>query len=151
MNNLVDFGNIIGCFHIWWSNFTCPIGQVNLNTLIFYLPRASGQVLVLSPDVVRCHGSHECWFMHRQFHSWQHSLRITLKSTTAVVPMRSGDAWTMKSWQRSKWHLGFNSVSCTQSAPSQLCGEHSGQTPHHRAHTCQLKWPVTFPSYRVPI
>ena len=36
--------------------FTCPIGQVNLNTLIFYLPnmefylpRANGQVLVSSP------------------------------------------------------------------------------------------------------
>ena len=62
--------------------------------------------------VVRCHESHECWFTHRQFHSqihsrW-HSLRITLKSTT-LVHMRSGYAWTMKSWQRSEWR-GFNSV-----------------------------------------
>ena len=63
--------------------------------------------------VVRCHGSHECWFTHRQFHSQfhsrRHSLRITLKSTT-LVHMRSGYAWTMKSWQRSEWRLGFHSV-----------------------------------------
>ena len=63
--------------------------------------------------VVRCHGSHECWFTHRQFHSqfhsrW-HSLCITLKSTTLVC-MRSSNAWTTKSWQRSEWRLGFNSV-----------------------------------------
>ena len=63
--------------------------------------------------VVCCHGSHECWFTHRQFHSqfhsrW-HSLRITLKYTT-LVHMRSGYAWTMKSWQRSEWRLGFNSI-----------------------------------------
>ena len=42
--------------------------------------------------VVRCHGSHECWFTHRQFHSQfhsrRHSLRITLKYTTLVC-MRS--------------------------------------------------------------
>ena len=61
--------------------------------------------------VVRCH--HGCWFTHRQFHSqfhlrW-HSLRITLKYTT-LVHMRSSNAWTMKSWQRSEWRLGFNSV-----------------------------------------
>ena len=41
---------------------------------------------------VRCHGSHECWFTHRQFHSQfhsrRHSLRITLKYTTLVC-MRS--------------------------------------------------------------
>ena len=59
---------------------------------------------------VRCHGSHECWFTHSQFHSqfhlrW-HSLRITLKYTT-LVHMRSGYVWTMKSWQRSEWRLGF--------------------------------------------
>ena len=59
---------------------------------------------------VRCHG---CRFTHRQFHSqfhlrWQ-SLRITLKYTT-LVHMRSGYAWTMKSWERSEWRLGFNSV-----------------------------------------
>ena len=64
--------------------------------------------------VVRCHGSHECWFTHRQFHSqfhsrW-HSLRITLKSTTLVC-MRSSNLWTTKSLQRSEWRLGFNSVS----------------------------------------
>ena len=63
--------------------------------------------------VVRCHGSHECWFTHRQFHSQfhlrRHSLRITLKYTT-LVHMRSSYAWTMKSWQRSEWRLGFNSV-----------------------------------------
>ena len=45
--------------------------------------------------VVRCHGSHECWFTHRQFHSQfhlrLHSLRITLKSTTLVC-MRSSNA-----------------------------------------------------------
>ena len=45
--------------------------------------------------MVRCHGSHECWFTHRQFHgqfhSRRHSLRITLKSTT-LVHMRSGNA-----------------------------------------------------------
>ena len=42
--------------------------------------------------VVCCHGSHECWFTHRQFHSQfhsrRHSLRITLKYTT-LVQMRS--------------------------------------------------------------
>ena len=63
--------------------------------------------------VVRCHGSHDCWFTHRQFHgqfhSRRHSLRRTLKSTT-LVHMRSGYAWTIKSWQRSEWRLGFNSV-----------------------------------------
>ena len=48
---------------------------------------------------VRCHGSHSRW----------RSLRITLKYTT-LVHMRSGYAWTMKSWQRSEWRLGFNSV-----------------------------------------
>ena len=62
---------------------------------------------------VRCHGSHECWFTHSQFHSQshsrRHSLRITLKYTT-LVHMRSGYAWTMKSWQQNKWRLGFNSV-----------------------------------------
>ena len=62
---------------------------------------------------VRCHGSHECWFtqsqFHSQFHSRRHSLPITLKYTT-LVHMRSGYAWTMKSWQRSEWRLGFNSV-----------------------------------------
>ena len=58
---------------------------------------------------VRCHGSHECWFTHSQFHSQRHSLRITLKYTT-LVHMRSGYVWTMKSWQRSEWRLGFNSV-----------------------------------------
>ena len=45
--------------------------------------------------VVQCHGSHECWFTHRQFHSQchsrRHSLRITLKSTT-LVHTRSGYA-----------------------------------------------------------
>ena len=45
--------------------------------------------------VVRCHGSHECWFTHRQFHSQflsrRHSLRITLKYTTLVC-MRSSNA-----------------------------------------------------------
>ena len=65
--------------------------------------------------VVRCHGSHECWFTHRQFYSQfysrRHSLRITLKYTT-LVHMRSSNAWTMKSWQRSEWRLGFNSVLC---------------------------------------
>ena len=37
----------------------------------------------------------------------------TLKYTT-LVHMRSGYmyAWTMKSWQRSEWRLGFNSVLC---------------------------------------
>ena len=59
---------------------------------------------------VRCHG---CWFthsqFHSQFHSWRYSLRITLKYTT-LVRMCSGYAWTMKPWQRSEWHLGFNSV-----------------------------------------
>ena len=63
--------------------------------------------------VVCCHGSHECWFTHRQFHSQfhsrRHSLRITLKYTTLVC-MRSSNAWTKKSWQRSEWRLGFNSV-----------------------------------------
>ena len=49
---------------------------------------------------VRCHGSHECWFTHSQFHSRRHSLCITLKYTTLVC-MRSSNAWTMKSWQRS--------------------------------------------------
>ena len=39
----------------------------------------------------------------------RHSLRITLKYTT-LVHMRSSYAWTMKSWQRSEWRLGFNSV-----------------------------------------
>ena len=37
------------------------------------------------------------------------SLLITLKYTT-LVHMRSGYAWTMKSWQRSEWRLGSNSV-----------------------------------------
>ena len=59
---------------------------------------------------VRCHG---CWLTHSQFHSHfhsrRHSLRITLKYTTLMC-MRSSYAWTMKPWQRSKWHLGFNSV-----------------------------------------
>ena len=59
---------------------------------------------------VRCHG---CRFthskFHSQFHSRWHSLRITLKYTT-LVHMRSGYAWTMKQWQWSEWHLGFNSV-----------------------------------------
>ena len=45
--------------------------------------------------VVRYHGSHECWFtdrqFHSQFHSRRHSLRITLKYTT-LVHMRSGYA-----------------------------------------------------------
>ena len=45
--------------------------------------------------VVRCHGSHECWFTHRQFHSQflsrRHSLRITLKYATLVC-MRSSNA-----------------------------------------------------------
>ena len=63
--------------------------------------------------VVHCRGSQECWFtlcqFHCQFHSRRHSLRITLKSTT-VVYMRSRYAWTRKSWQRSEWHLDFNSV-----------------------------------------
>ena len=63
--------------------------------------------------VVHCHGSQECWFtlcqFRCQFHSWRHSLRITLKSTT-LVDMRSRYAWTTKSWQRSKWRLGFNSI-----------------------------------------
>ena len=36
--------------------------------------------------------------------------------------------------------------SCTQSAPSQLPGEHSRQ-----ALTCQIKRQITFASYRVPI
>ena len=53
---------------------------------------------------VRCHGSHECWFTHRQFHSQfhsrRHSLRTTLKYTTLVC-MRSTNAWTTKPWQRS--------------------------------------------------
>ena len=56
--------------------------------------------------VIRCHGSQECWFTHRQFHSQfhsrRHSLRITLKYTT-LVHMRSSYAWTRKSWQRSEW------------------------------------------------
>ena len=34
---------------------------------------------------------------------------ITLKYTT-LVHMRSSNSWTMKSWQRSEWRLGFNSV-----------------------------------------
>ena len=72
---------------------------------------------------VRCHGSHECWFMHSQFHSRRHSLRITLKYTT-MVRMRCSYAWTMKSWQRSEWHLGFNSV---LTMIVLLC--------HHTAHT----------------
>ena len=59
---------------------------------------------------VRCQG---CRFTHRQFHSKfhsrRHSFRITLKYTTLVC-MRSGNAWTMKPWQRSEWRLGFNSV-----------------------------------------
>ena len=40
------------------QNFTCPIGQVDFNILIFYLPdtrfylpRASGQALVSSPAI----------------------------------------------------------------------------------------------------
>ena len=37
------------------------------------------------------------------------SLRVTLKSTTLVC-MRSSNVWTMKSWQRREWRLGFNSV-----------------------------------------
>ena len=79
----------------------------------------SRQITLLKSDVtrrdhvVRCHGSHECWFTHRQchsqFHSRWHSLRITLKSTTLVC-MRRSNAWTTKSWQRSEWRLGFNSV-----------------------------------------
>ena len=64
-------------------------------------------------SLVRCHGSHECWFTHRQFHSQyhsrRHSLRITLKSTTLVC-MCSSNAWTTKPWQRCEWRLGFNSV-----------------------------------------
>ena len=63
--------------------------------------------------MVHCHGSHECWFTHRQFHSQfhsrRHSLRITLKYTT-LMHMRSSNAWTMKSWQRSEWHFGFISI-----------------------------------------
>ena len=59
---------------------------------------------------VRCHGPHECWFtlcqFHSRFHSRRHSLRITLKYTT-LVHMRSGYAWTMKSWQRSEWTFGL--------------------------------------------
>ena len=58
---------------------------------------------------VRCHGSHECWFTHSQFHSRRHSLCITLKYTTFVC-MRSSNAWTSKAWQRSEWRVGFNSV-----------------------------------------
>ena len=58
----------------------------------------------------RCHGSHECWFTHRQFHSQfhsrRHSLRITLKYTT-LVRMRISNAWIMKPWLRSEWRLGF--------------------------------------------
>ena len=63
--------------------------------------------------VVRCRGSQECWFtlcqFHCQFNSRWHSLRITLTFTTLVC-MRSSNAWTTKPWQRSEWHLGFNSV-----------------------------------------
>ena len=60
--------------------------------------------------VVRCYGSQECWFTHRQFHSQfhsrRHSLCITLNYTTLVC-MRSSNAWTTKPWQRSLWRLGF--------------------------------------------
>ena len=41
--------------------------------------------------------------------------------------------------------------SCTQSAPSQLRGEHSGQAVFSEALTCQIKRQITFASYRVPI
>ena len=70
---------------------------------------------------VRCHG---CRFMHSPFHSplhsrW-HSLRISLKYTT-LVHMRSSYTWTMKSWQRSEWRLGFNSVFNVQIGMYVLC------------------------------
>ena len=66
---------------------------------------------------VRCHG---CRFTHSQFHSRQHSLRITLKYTT-LVQMRSGYAWTMKQWKRSEWRLGLTAYSHPMNFSAQPC------------------------------
>ena len=58
MHNLVDFGYILDVSLFDDQIFTCQIGQVNLNTLIFYLPemefylpRASASV---EPWITEC-------------------------------------------------------------------------------------------------
>ena len=51
MNNLSILVTFLDVSSFDDKIFTCPIGQVNLNTLIFYLPRASRQVLVSSPGL----------------------------------------------------------------------------------------------------
>ena len=88
-------------------NFSAhPLGDPGLlgSTVLEYTLEAISNTLLKSDvtrrdHVSRCHGSHECWFTHRQFHSQfhsrRHSLRITLKYTTLVC-MRSSNAWTIE-------------------------------------------------------
>ena len=56
---------------------------------------------------VRCHGSHECWFTHRQFHSRRHSLRITLKSTTlwCTCAVVTREPWNHENGANDVWAL----------------------------------------------
>ena len=88
----VQMSFVFKCLH-----FCHMEGQVTMYTLL-------KSDVTRRDHVVRCHGSHECWFIHcqfhSQFHSRRHSLRITLKYTTLVC-MRSSNTWTTKPWQRS--------------------------------------------------
>ena len=82
----------------------------------FYATGALMLITLLKSDVtrrdhvVRCHGSHECWFTHRQFHSQfhsrRHSLRITLKWCACAVVTReprnrdngASDVWALTAY-----------------------------------------------------
>ena len=82
------------------------VSQLHPNTLLKSdVTRRDHVSVVMDPMNA---GSRNSQF-HSQFHSRWYSHCITLKYTT-LVHMRSGYAWTMKSWQRSEWHLGFNSI-----------------------------------------
>ena len=96
---------------IWY--FVCMLKQLELIAIKNCLQYAVKVRRHTPWSRVCCHGSHSCWFTHRQFHSQfhsrRHSLRITLKYTTLAC-MCSSNTWTMKPWQRGEWRLGFNSV-----------------------------------------
>ena len=94
MRNLeVIYGNMKECMA---KNFTSPSKFFTLSKIYLAAkyPITTGNTLLKSDvtrrdHVFRCHGSHECWFTHRQFHSHfhsrRHSLRITLKYTTGCA------------------------------------------------------------------